>query len=292
MKRTMSGLLVLLILLPLLTVGASAETINFSAYNLDTLIQIRMELNRVIAEKQVAQTSTMSPNQSHNGEILFRNIPWGSNADAVKEKLVADGMIDSSHDLDNDDYIYAWSLTEDMPIQSNAGTNIAVFKLPTSFKVAGYPLSQVQIYCPYGYTPSMVDRTIAGTKFNLAQLKFEVSDIELVFADLTNKLSSLYGTPETVEDDNSYMVFGDSPDFTQYNTWNVWYGSNSTGVFLYKTYRIEKGSTEIKRPELTLVYGKTDGREYLNGLSQAVENEKKQQDLLIQQQNADNVDGL
>ncbi len=287
MKRTIAKYAIIPMLFCLVISGAFADTIDFSAYDLKTLIQIRTELNQTIAEKQVTQTSTLSPKQTFEGEILFRGIPWESGADVVREKLAADGMIGSNHKIDNDDYIYAWRISEDMPIQSHAGANIAVYDFPSAFRVAGYPLAAVQIYCPYGYTDSAVDRSISGTNFNLAELKFEISDIELVFTDLTNKLTSLYGTPETIEDNNSYIIFGDRPNYTRYNKWNVWYGANKTGVFLYKKYVIEDNSTMIKNPELTLVYGKIDGEEYLDGLSQAFENEKKYQDQLLQQENAD-----
>jgi len=282
-----------IILLLCFSVPVCAETIDFSNYSTDDLIELRIQLNEEISKRTVQENSALAPVSSYDGEILFRGIPWGSNAIDVRTKLASDGMISSGHEIENDDYIYAWKIAEDMEIESHAGANIAVYDFPSSFTVAGYPLASAQIYCPYGYTEDKVDRTIEGTKFMLAEITFEVSDIDLVYADLTNKLTSLYGTPEEVVDNNGYMVLSsDRSDYTQYNSWMIWYGANNTGVFLYKTYTMDEGSTVVKNPELTLVYGKTDGIQYLEYMTQAAENEKKAQDQLLQQQNANNTDGL
>ena len=281
-------LLVIISLVLLLSTAFASENGN-QMYSLDDLVQMRMELDKIIAQLQVQKNSALRPAPSFNGEILFRQIPWMSSAIDVRTKLAKDGMIGSSHEIKGEDYIYAWLVSDDVCIESKAGANIAIYDFPPAFTVAGYPLASVQIYCPYSYSSFEIDRTIEHTQFMLATMKFDVSDIELVYADLTNKLSSLYGTPETIVDNNDYWS---STNFTEYNTWNVWYGINNTGAYLYKTFRIEEGSTAIKNAELTLVYGRTDGKEYLDGFIQASENAKKLQDQLLQQENANNVDGL
>lgn len=292
MKRYLT-ILTAIVLCSFTLASASAESFDFSNYSLESMIEMRTQLNSAIAEATVKQNSTLTPVALFDGDILFRNLPWGASADVVLEKLVADGMADRNTDIENDTYIYAWKIAEDMYIQSNAGANISIYDFPTNFTVAGYPLSAAQIYCPFGYSKNSVDRSIKGTQLMLAEMTFDVADIDLVYADLTNKLTSLYGTPEEVVDNNSYTILsGDRNDYTQYNSWMVWSGTNNTGVFLYKTYRVEKGSTLQESPELTLVYGKTNGKAYLDGLTQAISEEKKAQDALTQQQNANSVDGL
>lgn len=291
MKKLISILLFLI--LSMIFSMAYADEIDFSGYTLEDLLEIRTQLNEVIAEKSIQQSSSLAPVSMFDGEILFRGIPWNVSAQEVREKLAADGMISSDHEIKNDDYIYAWKVDEDEYLDSNAGANIAIYSFPETFTVAGYPLASAQMYCPYSYTKQAVDRSIDGTQFMLATMTFDVADIDLVFADLTNKLSSLYGTPEYKEDNNGYLVLaGSGGDYTQYNSWNVWYGANDTGVYLYKTYCQEDNSTTINDAEIQLVYGKVNGIEYLEGLANAAANEQKAEELLIQQQNADNVDGL
>ena len=260
MKRFISAIVVTLLIF---SVAFAAES-DYLSYSLDELVRMRAEIDQAISQRQIQENSSLRPASSFTGEILFRGIPWMSNAIDVRAQLAKDGMIGSNHEIDSEDYIYAWLVSDDVCIESKAGANIAVYDFPATFTVAGYPLSSAQIYCPYTYSTSSIDRTIEHTQFMLATMKFDVSDIELVFADLTNKLTSLYGTPETVVDNNSYWS---SPNYTEYNTWNVWYGINDTGVYLYKNYRIEDGSTSIKYPEITLVYGRTDGKEYLEGFA-------------------------
>lgn len=293
MKKFFSILVVGILMFSSICVASAEKAADFSAYTTDDLIELRTQLDREIAKRIVQENSSLAPVASYEGEILFRGIPWETNAIDVRMKLAGDGMISSGHKIDNDDYIYAWKIAEDMEIESHAGANIAIYDFPSTFSVAGYLLASAQIYCPYGYTESNVDRTIEGTKFMLAEMTFEVSDIELVFADLTNKLTALYGKPEEVVDNNGYIVFSsDRSNYTRYNTWMIWYGTNNTGVFLHKAYTMDDGSTIVKNPELKLVYGKTDGIQYLEHMTEAAKNEKKVQDRLLQQQNANNTDGL
>lgn len=291
MKKLLISLLVFALLMSLS--AACADTFDFSGYTLEILIEMRTALNRAIAEQTITQSSSLTPAASFDGEILFRSIPWGSNAEEVKKKLVADGMISDKYHISNDDYMYAWKVDVDDYVEANAGARIAIYSFPASFKVAGYPLSTAHIYCPFSYSEDSVDRSIGSTQFMLATMSFAVTDVDLVFADLTNKLTSLYGIPEYIEDNISYQVlFGIGEDYTQYNSWNVWYGVNNTGVYLYKSYTQEDDSTTIESAELTLVYGKTNGIQYLENLMNAVTNEEKAQELITQQQNANNTDGL
>lgn len=293
MKKLFSILAVCLFMFSSICVVSAEEATDFSAYTTDNLIKLRIQLDGEISKRIVQENSSLAPTALYEGEIMFRGIPWDTNAIDVRTKLAADGMISSGHKIDNDDFVYVWKIAESLEIESHSGANIAVYDFPSTFSVAGYPLASAQIYCPYGYTETKVDRTVEGTKFMLAEMTFDVSDIELVYADLTNKLTSLYGKPEEVIDNNSYTIFlGDMPDYTRYNSWMIWYGANNTGVFLYKTYTIDDGSTVVRGPELKLVYGKTNGIQYLDYLTEAAENEKKAQDQLLQQQNANNTDGL
>lgn len=272
--------------------AACADSIDLSGMSLDEMVTLRDELSRAIAQQIVWQNAALQPKAGFNEEILFRGMAWGTSAADVRAQLADQGVMSSEQRIESDTYIYAWNVSDDVTIEANAGAAISVYDFPDGFTVAGYPLSAMHVYCPYSYTSDSVDRSVENTKLMYAEMKFDVADYDLVFEDLSNKLSSLYGQMEEVTDNNGYTSLSDGTEWTEYNTWRVWYGENNTGVYLYRTCRRDKGTDTVKNPEMILVYGRTDGAAYLAGLMSAMTNEAKAQDALLHQQNANNTDGL
>ncbi|MBQ7866241.1 MAG: hypothetical protein IJ350_07705 [Clostridia bacterium] len=292
MKKNMVALLLCIVLMALSVCAVAEAPLDLTDVPLEQIIFVRDYLNQEIASRLVQQNSSLQPKSSFEGEIKFRDIEWGASATEVRNKLAAQGVISSEHDIKSVDSIQAWSVSCDPVIEWEAGATISVYDFADTFRVAGYPLSAMWIDCPYSYQTDKVDRSMDGTQLMYAEMKFNVTDIELVYEDLTNKLISLYGQPEEVTDNNGYTSLADMTDWTEYNTWRVWYGADNTGVYLYKTYRRAAGSDTVEMPELILAYGKTDGAAYLAGIKTAIQNEEKAYDAMVQQQNVNNVDGL
>lgn len=269
---------------------STAEGLDFSTYSTDSLNKIHAELDMEIAKRIVQQTSTLTPANAYDGEIIFRGIPWGTNVNEVRTKLANDGMISNNHPISADDYITPWAEDEEWRTKSEAGAVIKGSNISESFTVAGYHLRYIDIDCAYNYTADSVDRSFENTKLISAQIKFEINDGDLVFVDLSNKLSSIYGEAKTYSETKSAGHGSDKTDY--YDYWAIWYGSNNTGITLHHSYALHADSVERKIESVELTYGKTDGVAYLEGFVSALANEKKAQDAIIQQQNANNTDGL
>lgn len=159
-------------------------------------------------------------------EILFRDIPWGTNfndtcellpefelygstmegLNAIGTKEVLTGkMYDSSNNYDGEISFYA------MPVIS------------PDIDVAGYPVYGFYLYYTYltenGFSLSEDNTVLYGAEYELE----EPQDLEATYSDLTNKLSEIYGEPDDSYDTANYLAKG---------TYTCWNGANDTAVAL------------------------------------------------------------
>ncbi len=90
-------------------------------------------------------------------------------------------------------------------------------------KVAGYDISSVKLY--FAYIPNEkgeITHSADDTSFFMAQYKINPTDLDGVYGDLKEKLTSLYGKPAK-EDSDGFVI--------HYN-YCYWYGANDTMVVI------------------------------------------------------------
>lgn len=277
-------------ILLLIATIANAENFDPSKYDTQTLSEIQVKINTELAQRQVSGNSTLIPAPTFEGEIRFRDLEWGIDAETALNLLTADGFYTTRSNTDNSAYLRPWSLDPDSSSFSKSGISITQYSFPENFRVAGYPLSAGYTYFMFNLTNSGLDRSLNNSIFYRAEMKFSVTDGDYAYADLKNKLSSLYGEPEEILDTSGYWSTGGN--YHKYESWSVWYGENNTGVYLYHTYDLLDADQTRKREELSIVYGKTDSLQQLTEIQTALENEAKEQERINLEQSANDTSGL
>lgn len=214
-------------------------------------------------------------------EITFKDIPWGTTFSEVDSTL---------------SQLRLWNITgEDFKQYSvddiligdykgidfeYSGINVISMAMNGEQGVAGYTTSGIELYFAYvpvnGYlTYNEDDSVLYG-----AQYKFEPTDLELMYSDLVQKISGIYGDPYNTTED--YGILG-----SRY-TYTFWYGKNDTELVL----RAEDNSNNaLDLPnEIYISYAWRYGDTLLQNASDAVKKEKL--DAEIDAQESGNTDGL
>lgn len=211
-----------------------------------------------------AEEVTLSP-------ILFRGIEWGTSYSEVLTKLPTEMKF---YDLKSDsNYTISNSMlgeSKDYFDGHVVGYTYARSSSLEGIKVAGQELSGLRLR--FAWVPGddgLIVEDNDHTALFFAEYEIAPKDLDSAYADLTMKLSSLYGKPTATKTDG-YIID---------ETYTVWYGGNKTMlVLLSKKY--SSGSKEI-----LIRYGTTEGDEWL----------QKAYDALILKETleaASNVDGL
>lgn len=269
---------------------ALAENFDPSRYDTQTLINMQAAINAEIANRQVSAASSLIPAPGFDGEIKFRNLEWGIDADSIIKQLTSEGVFSPKPSIHNDYYIGPWSLDPDVHKVSGAGISAYEYSFADSFKVAGYSLSSASVYCMFDHTADTVDRRSETSHFYKAEMKFEISDGDYAFADLTNKLSSLYGEPITNEKTSGFWSTGGN--YHQFESWSSWYGANNTAVYLYHSYDIMDDDQRRTHEELIVSYGKTDSQNELKAVETAIQQEAVNAERERLQESANDTSGL
>lgn len=198
-------------------------------------------------------------------EILFRDIPWGTNYLEAQQLL-----------SDFDWYALSFDYMKHYPVEEiltddydsslisfkNGGINMTAS--PFSNKetdVAGYITSDIELFFTYIPVNGTLSKEDSDTALYGARYTFEPKALSSMSEDLTDKLSSLYGQPDNTT--NSTDMWGNKLSFT----W--WYGANDT-VIVLRTLDSSNDSSGFYDDELWISYAWEKGDELLQNADDAV----------------------
>ena len=210
-------------------------------------------------------------------EIRFRNIEWGCSIDEMYEQFSEISLTDSG----KGSYMPYWERFE--PGNGKDKTKFATGIDSTgwlwgdSLTVAGYPIQFVFADFMYDLQDRVVNRERSSTHFYMAEYTLKVEDWEGAFADLQEKLTSLYG--EGIEKVGQFSNWI-APRYM--NRSIVWEGANNTAVRLAAIEN--RDGVGIK-----IIYYKTDSSKQLKALDEAIKEEKVREE---QESRTDSKDGL
>lgn len=203
--------------------------------------------------------------------ILFREIEWGSSLPEVLSKLPDEIKFGS---LDSDSsYHVEGTMTDDGNAYFDGhvvGYTYARSSSLKGIKVAGYELTGLKLR--FAWVPGedgLIVEDDKNTALFFAEYEIEPKDLDAVYADLTTKLSSIYGEPDSTKTSGSIIDY-------QYTIWN---GENGTMLVLVSE-AYSSGSKNIY-----IRYGTTEGNTWLQNAYNA---------LILQEtiEAASNIDGL
>ena len=140
--------------------------------------------------------------------------------------------------------------------------------------VAGYSTPYLNFYYSYNINENKIDFDDSNTLLYGAQYEFEPQDIDSMYSDLFEKLSSVYGDPDKTESDTTQWGIK--------NTYTWWYGANNTALVLrasdlsdydddletnniYISYVWQKGDELLKTADDTLSQMQMDGETEIYG---------------------------
>lgn len=270
---------------------AQAESLDLSSCDTETLTNWDVAIRGELSKRYIANATSLVPATMHDEEILFRGIPWGTNVDEVKNSLVSSGFFTGKCEIESEARLMPWSLDpEEADSFWESGYRLYQYSFADDVKVAGYPLGPVHMYFMYSHDGVKSDRNISASELFLVSMELETVDYDLAYADLVNKLNSLYGKAVETSDVTGYWSTGGN--YHQYDWWASWYGQSDTAILLHMTYNITDEDQKIKGEELKLYYGKTDSEARLVSLSGVLSSEAKALEQKKILENANNTDGL
>lgn len=160
-------------------------------------------------------------------EIMFNEIPWGTNFISVKEKLSGMGGMVNATPISIGNMIgIRTKIDERLSPFSNA-ENIGGYAYPPrkEMKVAGYDVDACMLLFLAVEKEGRYILTDEDSALYAAQYKVNPIDCEGAKEDLKEKISSLYGEPDATIDTAKYNVNSE-------NEYIYWYGSNDTVLSL------------------------------------------------------------
>ena len=164
-------------------------------------------------------------------EILFRDIPWGSNVSDTISKLPE---YSNSSGFDWDTRIDSWN---SFLADYNKATNGRVISLSyhDEMTVAGYKMQSIDLRFLFSVDEnSMICRDETEMELYGALYRFIVADMEMASSDLIGKLTEVYGAGESGVNEYGAKTI-------------TWHGDMSTGVCL-----------EYSENGVFIWYGRTD----------------------------------
>lgn len=220
--------------------------------------------------------------------IQFRDIPWGSNVDAVSQRL----PLPFRHDLEGT-LPYRRSLNVyggyafDTTSQKTGWTVLAASYDPrTALTVAGYGVNKITAFCAYGRDEGDILYDRAKSRFYAAAYEFNAADIPGAYRDLQGKLNGLYGPcTETADHATVYTGGGvyDIPALCA--TWTDGQGASITLACEYD----ESDRGNIAANWLILTYGLDSFDAELDILDELVYQDAAQQERESQNSSTDGL---
>lgn len=213
-------------------------------------------------------TITAGAEGEREKEILFRDIPWGTNYTDVDNQHGDFGLWPISGDSYITPSVDAVLLDDQYEgLRFEYGDiNIVGNTMDFAPEVAGYTPDEVVLYFAYTVNDGIVNKTEQESAFYGATYRFESMDLESMSNDLVSKLTSLYGQPDENTDDKD--MWGNVYTFTH------WSGTNDTELTL-KTTDSSEDSTGFYSDEISISYAWRKGDELLQAASDALKSEAK-----------------
>jgi len=192
-------------------------------------------------------------------EITFQDTSWGTSYTDIDKKFSSFNMYDMRGGL-----IKTYSVDE--VIKDDGGIdfeyhdiNVVGNTFSPESKVAGYTTTGVTFYFAYTPVNKILTKELSDTKLYAAKYEFATSDLEVIAADLTSKLSGLYGEPD--DTDTGENMWG-----TEFK-YIYWFGANNTGVTLIVHHPTV--NTFLSEDSVCLVYYTRQGDQWLQEASDA-----------------------
>lgn len=182
---------------------------------------------------------TVVVNAEVDKDITFKNIPWGTSFTESKENYVQNLAWSSQHgdwmrvltigDITADSYDSNKFKNNDLCLHAYSIDSV---------EVAGYEVSQTDMYYAFVPVNGIVTHEDADTSLYCAEYEIEPVDLDSAFDDLFEKMKSVYGEPDTSK---TYSIFVDCENLLYY-----WYGTNDTMAILKKEPYVEgEGAVHI-----------------------------------------------
>lgn len=201
-------------------------------------------------------------------EILFRNIPWGTDYDDVVSQIpeVAfypfTGEIYKTYSVDQ-------IITEDGLSFECKDINIRGSAIRGSLPVAGYQTTDVDLYFAYVPANGVLSKEKEDSAFYGASYEFTPEDTKGMASDLKGKLTSIYGEASKTTQEKD--LWGGIIEYT------YWNGANDT--LLVMCVDDESASSWKSTEKIRIVYAWREGDKLLQEASdclkrEAVANEK------------------
>lgn len=234
-------------------------------------------------------------------EIMFRGIPWGSDADYTCDKLDKNGLSLYLSSLDEYASIAATYRIKNMlspSMYGNAtiekGVTTYALSYPMDLKVAGYNVASVMTFFVYRPHEGELVYDHQYTAFYAGMYSFIPEDLEGMFNDLRGKLTSIYGEyvteggQEIVEDLFGEKTFAWS-SFEQEQKIAVWETAESN-LFLVSNKVPEDADPMFYSNSIVIVYAAKESDKWID---EALEAQKRTNERLEREKygNGD-TDGL
>ena len=185
--------------------------------------------------------------QSTNEEILFRDVPWGTNYIDVTQLLPEFDWYDMSFDGMRN-YSVNEIVTGGVDYFDFNNYNLTLVAQPFSNKeidVAGYTTSDMELYFAYTPTNGEIIRENSNTALYGATYEIEPENLESASTDIINKLTSLYGEPVDEQKETDYLGL--------FETRTYWKGANDTEVVV-RSVDASADTSNLFNDELWIAY--------------------------------------
>lgn len=201
--------------------------------------------------------STVPVSAATDKEILFRDIPWGTNYTDITNILPDFDWNTMSYE-NMRTYPVQEVLTDDdgkFDVFVNGNINMIAYPFTDgNTEVAGYTTSDIELYFAYTPVDGQLQQEDSLTALYGARYIFDPQNLQSMYDDLTSKLSSLYGEPDDVTNDKDWLGL----KYT--HTW--WHGANDTVVVLHSLDSSED-ETDLYEDELWIAYAWEKGDDLL-----------------------------
>ena len=202
---------------------------------------------------------------TYDEEILFRDVPWGTNYTKVDEILGELNLWALSGEA------YRTFSTDEIILGDYQGIdfeygdiNIIANASNDEIDVAGYKAKDIVLYFSYMPVDGVLTKEDEDSALYGAQYKFDTQNLDEMSSDLVSKLTLLYGEPsKTTQKTDIYL--------NRY-TYTYWFGEKDT-VIVLKTQNTEDDTTGLYDDEIIISYVWLKGDELLQNASDILKQE-------------------
>lgn len=224
----------------------------------------------VIDENEQENTNKEEINIISDKEILFMNEPWGISYTEFKNNHGELGVWDLTGES------YRTFSVDEIVLGDYKGLdfdyndiNIVGNCYNGEIDVAGYKTKDITVYFAYTISDGVLNQNLSDSALYGARYEFDSLNLEEMYADLTEKLTDLYGEYSNTSKDTD--LYGNVYTYT------YWYGQNDTMVVL-KSLNSENDSTGFYDDEIVIAYAWKKGDELLQKASDWLKEEATNQE--------------